>query len=238
MTNTAQLRLPLLAAGQAQKHVTVNEALAKLDAFAQLRLTSLNLNEPPDTANPGQSYFVGGESNGAWAGQAGKIATSVNGGWTFTEPLIGWKAWDEEDQTFKIFDGIEWLTGGVSVTSSGSATGFKTDEFDHVVEPGATNTTVYALPSASVVFGVTGRVISALLGSGLSSWRLGVLESDGRYGTGLGTELNSYVLGVTGSPMAYYAATPLLLTAEGGEFVSGLVKLSVHYICLSAPRSV
>ena len=36
MARTAQLDLPLVAPSQAQKHVTVNEALARLDAVAQL----------------------------------------------------------------------------------------------------------------------------------------------------------------------------------------------------------
>ena len=35
MASTAQLALPLVAPAQAQKHVTVNEALARLDAAAQ-----------------------------------------------------------------------------------------------------------------------------------------------------------------------------------------------------------
>ena len=36
MARTAQLDLPLVMPAQAQKHVTVNEALARLDAAAQL----------------------------------------------------------------------------------------------------------------------------------------------------------------------------------------------------------
>ena len=36
MAKTAQLDLPLVMPAQAQKHVTVNEALARLDAAAQL----------------------------------------------------------------------------------------------------------------------------------------------------------------------------------------------------------
>ena len=236
MVNTAQLRLPLLMPAQAQKHVTVNEAFAKLDAFAQLRLTSLDLTEPPVGPQPGQSYFVAGESGGAWAGQKGQIATYVNGGWTFTRPLIGWKAWDEEGEACRTFDGTEWVEGAMTVTSSGSATGIRTDEFDHAVEPGVRSSTSYTLPEGAIVFGVTGRVRIPLLGSGLVSWRLGVNESDNRYGSNLGTERNSHVLGITGTPVAYYEPTPLVVTAEDGEFDSGAIRLSVHYICLSVPR--
>ena len=38
MAETAKLTLPLLEAAQAQKHVTVNEALVRLDAAAHLTL--------------------------------------------------------------------------------------------------------------------------------------------------------------------------------------------------------
>ena len=40
MTDTSNLTLPLLAAAQAQKHVTVNEALQRLDGVVQLTLRS------------------------------------------------------------------------------------------------------------------------------------------------------------------------------------------------------
>lgn len=238
MGNTVQLGLPLVMPAQAQKHVTVNEAFAKLDALAQLRLTSSTMAAPPSEPKPGQSYYVEAEGVGAWAGQIGMIATYANGGWTFTRPLVGWRAWDEERGAFRTFDGIGWVDGGISVRSSGSAASFKTDEFDHFLQPGPTNATAYALPKNAVVFGVTGRVRAPFQGSGLVSWRLGVAESDLRYGSGLGVGVNSYVLGLTASPVSYYENTPLVLSAEGGEFASGMVSLSVHYLCLSVPREI
>ncbi len=44
---TANLALPYLAAAQAQKHVTHNEALRALDAQVHLRLESLTALTPP-----------------------------------------------------------------------------------------------------------------------------------------------------------------------------------------------
>ena len=49
MADTTNLTLPLLAASQAQKHVTVNEALTRLDGAVQLRLRSRVLTDPPAT---------------------------------------------------------------------------------------------------------------------------------------------------------------------------------------------
>jgi len=47
MAETSQFNLPLLSASQAQKSVTVNEALSILDAVAQLRIVSSTTTTPP-----------------------------------------------------------------------------------------------------------------------------------------------------------------------------------------------
>ena len=238
MANTAQFGLPLIMPAQAQKHVTVNEALTKLDAFAQLRLASTRLHQPPSEPKLGQCYFVAGESESGWAGQAGAIATHANGGWVFTRPLAGWRAWDEEDAAWKAFDGTEWVRGAVTMTPGGAGLAFVTDEFDHALSPGAVNWTEYKVPQAAMVFGISGRVLATVSGEGVSSWRLGVLGADDRYGSGLGTDGNSFVLGLTGMPVTYYEATPLILSTNAGTFASGLVRLSVHYLTVLPPRAV
>jgi hypothetical protein len=238
MANTAQFGLPLIMPAQAQKHVTINEALTRLDAFAQLRLVSTRLNQPPSEPKLGHSYFVAGKSMGDWAGQAGTIATYTNGGWVFTRPLVGWKAWDEEDSTWKGFDGVDFVSGALTMTPGGAGLAFVADEFDHALSPGAVSSTEYVLPEAAMVVGISGRVLSSVSGEGLTSWRLGVQGADDRYGRGLGTEENSYVLGLTGVPVTYYEATPLILSPDAGTFASGLVRLSVHYLTLLPPRAI
>ena len=95
-----------------------------------------------------------------------------------------------------------------------------------------------SIPNQAQVIGVTGRVVSALAGPGLTGWRIGVAGSDNRYGSGLGSEVNSYLVGLSGAPVTYYAPTPLLITAEGGSFASGQIRLAVHVLCLIPPRSV
>ena len=47
MSETGQFGLPLIEAAQAQKHVTVNDALWRLDTLAQLRLLSISESVPP-----------------------------------------------------------------------------------------------------------------------------------------------------------------------------------------------
>jgi hypothetical protein len=111
-------------------------------------------------------------------------------------------------------------------------------EFDHAIVPGASNATLVAIPAQAQVVGVSGRVIAALSGSGLTSWRIGVAGSDNRYGSGLGIGLNAYLAGLSGSPVTYYAATPLLLTAEGGGFGAGMIRLAVHFLGIEPPLPV
>jgi len=48
MTLTPKLSLPYIMPAQAQKHVTHNEALAKLDVIVQLSVLSMNLKSPPE----------------------------------------------------------------------------------------------------------------------------------------------------------------------------------------------
>ena len=71
MSETYNLKLPLILPGQAQKHVTVNEALAMLDAVAQLRLVARGVNTPPNSPVDGAAWDVGQSPTGLWAGQAG-----------------------------------------------------------------------------------------------------------------------------------------------------------------------
>jgi len=41
-------------------------------------------------------------------------------------------------------------------------------------------------------------------------------------------------VGVIG-PQAFYADTPIVLTAQGGNFNGGAVRIAIHYLMLGAP---
>jgi hypothetical protein len=238
MAKTAQLDLPLVMPAQAQKHVTVNEALARLDAAAQLRVVSSLVQDPPATAVDGLSYMVPAGATGAWQGLAGQIAVWSNGGWSFLAPRAGWRAWDESRGGHQLFDGTTWVPDALVVSPNGAGAKLKVLEFDHVITPGSTNATSTAIPNQAQVLGVTGRVVAELTGTALTTWRIGVSGSDNRYGSGLGTGLNSYLVGLSGAPVTYYASTPLLLSAEGGSFGAGIVRLALHFLQLDPPRPV
>jgi hypothetical protein len=58
MPATPRLALPLIAAGQAQKDVTHNEAVLALDRLVALVVVSRSLTAPPTAPQPGFSHIV------------------------------------------------------------------------------------------------------------------------------------------------------------------------------------
>lgn len=234
MSETANLGLRYLEPAQAQKHVTVNEALARIDALSPLVLVSCTSAEPPD-AEEGAVHAVPVGAGGAWAGQAGRLALRLGGGWVFVVPKPGWRAYSLEDGAGLVFDGLSWREATGGVAASGAATALRIAEVDHTLAAGATSSTAAIIPAGAVVFGVTGRVISEITGTALS-FSLGIAgESTNRYGSGLGLQAGSWLRGLTSSPLAYFADTSLTLTGDGGGFDGGAVRLAVHYAELGLP---
>lgn len=107
MSDTPQLGLPLLAAAQAQKHVTHNDALLRLDALIHLSVIARNLSSPPAAAD-GERYLVAAAPSGPWSGQQGAVALAQGGGWLFLTPRKGWRLWVEGEARLVVFDGTQW----------------------------------------------------------------------------------------------------------------------------------
>ncbi|MFK5997348.1 MAG: DUF2793 domain-containing protein [Rhodobacterales bacterium] len=183
MSETYQFKLPLLQAAQAQKHVTVNEALAKMDALAQLRVQSRVL-DVPGAAVDGQSYIVPVGATGAWAGQDDKIALYLNGGWEFVAAFDGWSAWVIDEAAWVRFKAGIWDYAVLSVDPAKASAGMVDMEFDHVITAGTTNQTSVVIPDHSSVVGITARVINDIVFSGATTFKVGVAGADNRYGTG------------------------------------------------------
>lgn len=105
--DTPRLGLPLLAAAQAQKHVTHNEALLALDLLVQLAVEDIRA-APPDPATPDAAHIVAAAPTGAFAGRAGHVAIWRDGAWTFFAPAAGWRAFDKASGTLLVHDGAGW----------------------------------------------------------------------------------------------------------------------------------
>ncbi len=116
MADTTNLRLPLMTAAQAQKHVTHNEALLGLDALAQLAVTDRTTATPPASPAEGDRYIVAASPTGAWTGKAGYVAAWQDGLWRFYQPLPGWLAYCRAESALLIWSGTAWvaLPGGSS----------------------------------------------------------------------------------------------------------------------------
>jgi hypothetical protein len=235
MDESARLALPFLAASQAQKHVTVNEALARLDGLVQLCLQSRSVTLPPAPAD-GAAYGVPAGAVNDWAGHAGRVALAQNGGWVFADPGPGWRAWVADERAMLLHDGAGWRADLLALSPGGAEMRARIVEGDHPVSPGASNEAGLSIPSHTIVHAVTARVIGPLTG-GLAGWRLGVAGADDRYGSGLGAAAGSWALGVTGAPVTYWSDTPLLLTAEGGSFHGGTVRLAIHLTEMVPPAA-
>ena len=105
---TSRLALPLMQPSQAQKHVTLNEALLRLDAVAQLVVERFEAEVPPDDAAEGEVHALGDAPQGAWQGQAGRLAVRQNGGWVFVAPQEGWRAWDRAANELRVRTATGW----------------------------------------------------------------------------------------------------------------------------------
>ncbi|MDS9466010.1 DUF2793 domain-containing protein [Paracoccus sp. MBLB3053] len=231
---TANLELPLLLPAQAQKHVTVNDAMMRLDGAIDLVLQSLSRAMPPDTVEDGQCWGVPMGASNAWEGQGGKIAIGSNGGWIFARPKLGRRALVADRGVQAIHDGSQWVLGAVTLGSHGSGllTGQATE--DVVLGPGSSATTSLVIPSGVMVIGVTARVLTAINGT-LASWSLGHSDATNRFGEGLGKGAGSWSRGLLGTPMSYWEPTPLQLTATGGQFGGGKVRVVAHWLELRLP---
>jgi Protein of unknown function (DUF2793) len=113
MSNSTNLGLPYLEAAQAQKHVTVNEALTRLDALVHLAVISRVVATPPVAPALGDRYLLPVSPAGVWATQGGKLAMWLDGAWNYAMPREGWQLWVSDENVALSYDGAAWVAGGV-----------------------------------------------------------------------------------------------------------------------------
>lgn len=107
MTETQNLKLPFLAASQAQKHVTVNEAVLMIDQLVHCSVARPEAGTPP-LAGEGERFIVPSGATGSWTAHVNAIAVWQDGGWRFHAPAKGWVVWSGDDQSLLVFSGSAW----------------------------------------------------------------------------------------------------------------------------------
>jgi hypothetical protein len=117
MTVTPHLALPLIAAAQAQKHVTHNEAITALDALVQLAVIDRDLSLPPAAPAEGDRYIVAGAGTGAWAGKGGQIALWQDAAWRHFAPSRGFLAYVLDESVLVTWTGAAWVDALSAITA-------------------------------------------------------------------------------------------------------------------------
>lgn len=107
MSNTNNLSIDLVASNQAQKEVTINEAISKIDAILNVGAINIWLDVPPGSPSEGDLYVVGNAPSGAWAENAEEIAY-YNAGWKFIAPKSGMRIWSNDKKLPYIYNGSAW----------------------------------------------------------------------------------------------------------------------------------
>ena len=108
MDQSARLSLPYLLPAQAQKHVTHNEALARLDLLVQLAVEGFGAESPPAAPTAGQIWALGPAPTGAWAGHGDEIAAWIDDAWVFVTPAPGWVAADKSGGALRLRGATGW----------------------------------------------------------------------------------------------------------------------------------
>ena len=112
--HSARLGLPYLAAGQMQKHVTLNEALTRLDALVQTAVVSCTTAEQPAGPEDGALWILPSGATGAdWSLRpGGALMRAEGGGWTVVEANDGLVALVLDDGELVVRHGGDWVPLG------------------------------------------------------------------------------------------------------------------------------
>lgn len=225
---TGRLLLPYILQSQSQKEVTHNEALNLLDVLLQAVAQDVGLNTPPGSPTVGQCWVVGSSPTGAWAGKANQIAQAVDGGgWYFVVPFKRLRLWNETADEYYVYDGAAWVPDSLLLKETGEYLRVEHKTEDVTVSSGAFKDTTIFIPDRSIVLTVNVRVLTAVTGA--TSFGVGVAGDTTKFGNLIGIGVDSTNIGIIG-PTAYYANTPIRLTANGGNFTGGVIRTTMQYL--------
>ena len=157
----------------------------------------------------------------------------------------GQVTWIEDEAQAIVWTGSAWIPVvdamgfiaqaalvAVAREANGATTGMAMQEETLSGLSGASRDSTIVIPNRAIVLGVSVRTVTAVLGA--SSFDCGVNGEPSKFGGALGVAVGSSNIGVIG-PTAFYADTPVRLTANGGSFAGGAVRIAIHYLTCAAP---
>jgi hypothetical protein len=134
-------------------------------------------------------------------------------------------------------------TGGSHAGANGEFLNVKVATESLTTDGGAgTEVSTTFIPAAAIVLGVVARVTTVIAGAGASTFALGDGTDADLYGTALAFAADTTVdhTDWTASPLTHSwsaSAQALTLTADAGQFDSGVIRLTVFYIDTTAPTA-
>ncbi|KRE12005.1 hypothetical protein ASE63_20000 [Bosea sp. Root381] len=116
-----RLGLAYLAAAQAQKHVTLNDALRRLDAVVQVAVASMSVAVQPASPAEGETYVLPpGAAGPAWGTMLpGSLAAFQDGAFVEIRPWAGFLAYVADEGSLQLHDGAGW--GPAAAAPDGAA---------------------------------------------------------------------------------------------------------------------
>lgn len=112
-----RLSLPFVQAAQAQKHVTVNESLWRLDAIVHLTVLSRAVTSQPQSPSSQDAYVLTDNPQGSeWSDyDGGEVLIFRDEVWERIETVRGFVCFVEDEQNLCVFDGTDWIVPGTDL---------------------------------------------------------------------------------------------------------------------------
>ena len=148
--------------------------------------------------------------------------------------MSGLKAWVKAERVTVTYEDGVWRDG-IALTAHGGRVTLRAKEEEVTLTGAFVETTDAAfIPDRAIVLGVSSRTTLAITGA--TSYGVGTAPNATKFGNLLGIALGSTNVGVIG-PTAFYADTKVRVTANGGSFTAGKVRLIVYFLEMSAPTA-
>jgi len=226
MSQSGRLGLPYIVTSQAQKEVTHNDSLNRLDAFVTPVVADLT-DTPPGSPAAGDLVIVGTSPTGVFVGQNNNIAQYLTGGWIFYTPFKWMDAVVESLDSRMAYDGSGWIPFGLIMKDTGEYLRVGHQQEDVTVSSGAFVDTTITVPNRSILLTVNVRVLTAVTGA--TSFDVGISGETGKFGGSIGIGQDSTNIGIIG-PTAFYSDTAVRLTANGANFTGGVIRTTMQYL--------